>query len=120
MQHVKAATLVTGSLSADMRDTVCSNSCKVRQRSRATMLTRGGKHDIAGAARSHCTSLQCCTEDFALELFLQVSRNAQTNVVAAGLAARQVMRDSHGSVQASVQGREKEKRPQIVDLRAFP
>ncbi|WP_267101306.1 hypothetical protein [Xanthomonas sacchari] len=120
MQHVKGATLVTGSLSADMRDTVCSNSCKARQRSRATMLTRGGKHDIAGAARRHCTSLQCCTEDFALKLFLQVSRNAQTNVVAAGLAAREVVRYSHGSVQASVQGGEKEKRPQIVDLRAFP
>ncbi|WP_267118740.1 hypothetical protein [Xanthomonas sacchari] len=47
------------------------------------------------------------------------SAGTRTNVVAAGLAARQVVRDSHGSVQASVQDGEKEKRPQIVDLRAF-
>ncbi|MDQ1093456.1 hypothetical protein QE400_002869 [Xanthomonas sacchari] len=59
-------------------------------------------------------------DDLASKACLQVSRNAQTNVVAAGLAAREGVRYSHGSVQASVQGREKEKRPQIVDLRAFP
>ncbi len=58
MQHVKAATLVTGSLSADMRDTVCSNSCKARQRPRATMPTRSGAHDVAAAARRmHVTSV---------------------------------------------------------------
>lgn len=48
------------------------------------------------------------------------SEGTRTNVVGAGLAARQVVRYSHGSIQASVQGGEKEKRPQILDLRAFP
>ncbi|MDV0439809.1 hypothetical protein [Xanthomonas sacchari] len=51
MQHVKGAALITGSLSTDMRDTVCSNSCKARQRSPATMRTRRGEYDVAAAAR---------------------------------------------------------------------
>jgi hypothetical protein len=71
--------------------------------------------------RTTAEHLACAAlDDFAPEARLHIRRNAQTNVEAAGLAAGEVVRYSHGSVQASAQGREKEKCPQIVDLRAFP
>lgn len=78
-------------------------------------LPHQGTRQCAALARRAGAAL----DDLQAYCITEITRHAEPDVEQATGATREVVRNSHGSVQASVHERRKAKRPQIVDLQAL-